>query len=152
MESLAMPLWMKVTAGIVLAVGLLGFVGFKAYSDKRGPVIQAYGTTYYDGDGPKSAPLPCKPEGKILSAIASVNAKYDRFRGSELRAFEQRAAQLRGLPPLRIDTLYVITEDDQLRDGKTVLFIGLTSNCVSTVFSFPARLYHELAAVPGDTS
>ena len=39
-----------------------------------------------------------------------------------------------------------------VRRALTVLFIGLTSNCVSTVFSFPARLYRELAAVPGDAS
>ena len=58
----------------------------------------------------------------------------------------------KGLPPLGIDTLYVITEDDQLRDGKTVLFIGLASNCVSTVFSFPAKLYREFADTPGNAS
>lgn len=147
-----MPLWSRVAAGIAIAVTLLGFAGFKAYSERLGPIIQAYGITYYNGEGPEAAAPPCKPESEIRSAIARVHAKFDHFGGAPLRAFEQRAARLKGLPPLGIDTLYVITEDDKLRDGQTVLFIGLTSNCVSTVFSFPARLYRELAAVPGDAS
>ena len=81
-----------------------------------------------------------------------MHAKFDHLGGAPLRAFEERAARLKGLPPLGIDTLYVITEDDELRDGKTVLFIGLASNCVSTVFSFPARLYRELATGPEGSS
>ncbi len=93
--------------------------------------------------------MPCKSEGEILSAIARVHAKYDHFEGDGLQAFEQRATYLKGLPPLRIDKLYVITEDDQLRDGRMVLFIGLRSNCVSTVFSFPTRLYRELTLSSG---
>jgi hypothetical protein len=144
-----MPVWSRIAAGLVLAVTLLGFAGFNAYSEKRGPLVQAYGTTYFNGDGPPSAPVPCKSEGQILSAIASVHAKYDHFEGGGLEAFEQRATYLKGLPPLRVETLYVITEDDQLRDGTMVLFIGLRSNCVSTVFSFPARLYRELVTASG---
>lgn len=144
-----MPVWSRIAAGLALAAILLGFAGFQAYSDKRGPIVQAYGTTYFNGDGPPSEPAPCKSESEILSAIAQVHAKYDHFAGDGLQAFEQRAAYLKGLPPLRVDTLYVITEDDQLRDGRMVLFIGLRSNCVSTVFSFPTRLYRELAISSG---
>jgi hypothetical protein len=147
-----MPLWSKVVAGLAIAITLLGFVGFKAYSGRLGPVVQTYGTTYYNGEGPPVVPVPCKSESEIRSAIARVHAKFDHLGGAPLRAFEQRAAHLQGLPPLGVDTLYVITEDDKLRDGRTVLFIGLTANCVSTVFSFPARLYHELATVTGNAS
>jgi hypothetical protein len=144
-----MPLWSKIAAGVAIAVTLLGFAGLKAYSEKRGPVVQAYGTTYYDGDGPRAPPVPCKSESEIRSAIAEVHAKYDHFEGMSLQEFERRAAILKGLPPLRVDTLYVITEDDKLRDGSMVLFIGLKADCVSTVFSFPSRLYHELQSSPG---
>ncbi len=144
-----MPLWSRLVAGLVLAIVLIGFAGFNGYSKKLGPLIQTHGTTYYNGEGPAFAPVPCKSEHVIRSAIAQVHAKFDYLGGEALRAFEERAALLKGLPPLNVDTLYVITEDDQLRDGKMVLFIGLKAKCVSTVFSFPARLYHEIAAVPG---
>lgn len=147
-----MPVWSRIAAGIVLAVTLLGFAGFQAYSKRLGPIVQTYGVTYYNGEGPRDVTVPCKPESEIRSAIARVHAQFDHFGGEQLRAFEQRAAHLKGLPPLGIDTLYVITEDDELRDGKMVLFIGLTSNCVSTVFSFPARLYRELVTVPENAS
>ena len=141
-----MPLWSKVAAGLAVAVTLLGFVAFRAYSERHGPIVQTYGTTYYNGAGPQAPAVPCKSEGAIRSAIARVHAKFDQFEGESLEAFERRAALLKGLPPLRVDKLYVITEDDKLRDGKMVLFIGLKSNCVSTVFSFPAPLYRELVA------
>jgi len=140
-----MPIWSRIAAGLAIAVTLLGFVGFKAYS-QRLPVVQTHGTTYYDGAGPPPAVVPCKPESEIRSAIALVHAEYDRFEGKSLEAFEERAAFLKGLPPLRVDTLYVITADDKLRDGELVLFIGLKADCVSTVFSFPAQLYQELVA------
>jgi hypothetical protein len=146
-----MPFWSRIAAGLVLAVTLLGFAGFMAYSEKLGPIIQAHGTTYYNGNGPPFAPVLCKSESEILAAAKRVHAKYDRLQGTRLEAFERRAAMLKGLPPLRVDTLYVITEDDQLRDGKTVLFIGLKSNCVSTVFSFPTRVYREFTVSPGAT-
>ena len=58
---------------------------------------------------------------------------------------------LKGLPPLNIEKLYVITEDDQLRDGEMVLFIGLRANCVTTVFGLPTRLYRELAGRPASS-
>lgn len=141
-----MPTWAKVSAGLVLALVLLGFAGLKATSHRFGPLVQPYGTTYYGGDGPEVATVPCKSEEHILSAIARVHAVFDQYAGPRLAAFEKRAKLLKGLPPLRVDTLYVITEDDQMRDGKTVLFIGLKADCVSTVFSFPARLYSELVA------
>ena len=83
-------------------------------------------------------------EDEILDAITRVHAKYDHLVGADLEAFEQRATYLKGLPPLRVDKLYVITEDDQIRDGKTVLFIGLKSDCVKSVFSFPTKFYREL--------
>ncbi len=142
-----MPAWAKIGAGLVLALVLLGFAGLKATSNKFGPLVQTYGTTYYGGDGPKVATVPCKTESDIRSAIARVRAVFDQYVGSRLAAFEQRAAHQKGLPPLRVDTLYVITEDDQMRDGKTVLFIGLKDDCVSTVFSFPTRIYDDLKAL-----
>lgn len=146
---MAMPVWSRIAAGLVLAVTLLGFAGFRAYSEKLVSIVQAHGTTYFNGEGPPSVPVPCKSESEILSAIAQVHAQYDYFEGDSLQAFEQRATYLKGLPPLRVDTLYVITEDDQLRDGRMVLFIGPRSNCVSSVFSFPTRLYRELALSSG---
>jgi hypothetical protein len=142
-----MPAWAKIGAGLVLALVLLGFAGLKATSNKFGPLVQTYGTTYYGGDGPKVATVPCKTESDIRSAIARVHAVFDQYVGSRLAAFEQRAGHQKGLPPLRVDTLYVITEDDQMRDGKTVLFIGLKDDCVSMVFSFPTRIYDELKAL-----
>ena len=135
---------LRIAAGLVLAGALIGFAGFKAYSAKLGPFVQEYGTTYYNGDGPISAPLACKPESEIIAAIGQVHAKYDYLEGTDLKAFEQRAAQLKGLPPLNIEKLYVITEDDQLRNGEMVLFIGLRVNCVTTVFGLPTKLYREL--------
>ena len=143
-----MPLWSKVAAGLAIAVTLLGFVGFRAYPERLRPLVQTYGTTYYN-DGPPVATVPCKSESEIRSAIARVHATFDHFSGESLKAFEQRATLLKGLPPLRVETLYVITADDKLRDGRTVLFIGLKGNCVSTVFSFPAPLFRELVAERG---
>lgn len=140
-----MPAWSKIAAGLVLAGVLIGFAAFKAYSERLGPVVQAYGTTYYNGETPFSAPITCKPESEIAAAIAQVHAKYEYLEGADLRAFEQRAADLKGLPPLNIDKLYVITEDDKLRDGEMVLFIGLKAACVKTVFGLPTKLYRELA-------
>ncbi|MGV1014374.1 MAG: hypothetical protein ACOYB4_05330 [Methyloceanibacter sp.] len=138
----------KIAMGLALGIALIGFAGFKAYSKKLGPFVQKYGVTYYNGEGPATAPIPCKPEGVIKAAIKQVHAKYDYLAGDDLKSFEHRAALLKGLPPLNIDTLYVITEDDQLRNGEMVLFIGLRANCVSTVFGLPSRLYRELADTP----
>ena len=42
------------------------------------------------------------------------------------------------------DLLHVVTEDDKLRDGEMVLFIGLRADCVTTVFGFSAKLYREI--------
>jgi hypothetical protein len=139
----------RIVAGLVLAIALMGFAGFKAYSKKLGPVVQAHGTTYYGGDGPAWGPVACKPESKILAAIKHVHAKYDHFAGAELAAFEARATLLKGLPPLNVEALYVVTEDDKLRNGDMVLFIGLRANCVTTVFGFPAAIYNELTGRSG---
>jgi hypothetical protein len=139
-----MPVWLRIAAGLVLAGALMGFAGFTAYSEKLGPLVQAHDTTYYNGDGPSLAPVACKPESEIVAAISQVHAKYDYLEAAGLRAFEQRAAELKGLPPLNIEKLYVITEDDLLRNGEMVLFIGLRANCVTTVFGLPAKLYREL--------
>ena len=139
-----MPVWLRIVAGLVLAGALMGFAGFTAYSEKLGPLVQAHGTAYYNGDGPSLAPAVCKPESEIVAAIGQVHAKYDYLEAAGLRAFEQRAAELKGLPPLNIEKLYVLTEDDQLRNGEMVLFIGLRANCVTTVFGLPAKLYREL--------
>jgi hypothetical protein len=144
-----MPVWSRIAAGLVLAGVLIGLAGLKAYSERLGPVVQAHGTTYYNGEGPISAPVACKPESEIVAAIEQVHAKYDYLEGADLRAFERRAADLKGLPPLNVDKLYIITEDDQLRDGEMVLFIGLRVACVTTVFGLPSKLYRELAVTPG---
>jgi hypothetical protein len=132
----------RLAVGLALAVALLGFAAFKAYSERLAPLVQAYGTTYYNDDWSPSPPVACKPESEITAAIKQVHAKYDYLAGEDLRAFEERA---RGLPPLNIEKLYVITADDQLRNGEMVLFIGLRTNCVTTVFGLPSRLYRELS-------
>jgi hypothetical protein len=139
-----MPTWWKIAAGIAVAVALLGFVGFRAYSEKLGPLVQEHGTTYYNDDGPAAPPVTCKPESEILGAIDQVNAKYDYLAGADLKAFEQRATLLKGLPPLNVEELYVITEDDKLQTREMVLFIGLRASCVTTVFGLSAKLYREL--------
>jgi hypothetical protein len=145
-----MPVRSKIAAGLLLAGVLIGLAGFKAYSARLGPVEGQYGTTYYNGEGPVSVPVACKAESEIRAAIVQVHAKFDYLEGADLKAFEERAAQLKGLPPLSIDKLYVITEDDQLRAGEMVLFIGLRANCVKTVFGLPAKLYQEIVGKPGD--
>lgn len=139
-----MPVWLKIAAGAALGVTLIGLAGLQGASKKLGPLVQEHGITYYSNDGPVSPPVICKPESTILAAIQRVHAKYDYLAGGDLQAFEDRARDLKGLPPLDADELYVITEDDQLRDGEMVLFIGLKSKCVSTVFGFPAKLYREI--------
>ena len=138
-----MPLWLKLTSGVAVTLLLLGFAGFTAYSAKLGPLVQAQGTTFYNGEW-RPEPLACKPKSVIVTAIAHVHAEFDFYTEGELQAFEQRAGHLKGLPPLNVEELYVITADDKLRDGQMVLFIGLRHGCVVTVFGFPASLYHEL--------
>jgi hypothetical protein len=135
----------RLAVGLALAIALLGFAAFKAYSERLGPLVQAYGTTYYNNDWPGPAPIACKPESEIVTAIGQVHAKYDYLAGDDLKTFEQRALALKGLPSLNIEKLYVITEDDKLRSGEMVLFIGLRANCVTTVFGLPAKLYRELS-------
>jgi hypothetical protein len=135
----------RLAVGLVLAIALPGLAGLKAYSERLGPLVQAYGTTYYNNDWPPKAPLACKPESEITAAIKQVHAKYDYLAGDDLKAFEARALALKGLPSLNVEKLYVITEDDKLRSGEMVLFIGLRTNCVATVFGLPAKLYRELS-------
>jgi len=77
----------RIAAGLVLAGALMGFAGFTAYSKKLGPLVQEYGTTYYNGDGPSTPPITCKPESEIVTAIRQVHAKFDYFEGAELTAF-----------------------------------------------------------------
>ena len=139
-----MPVGLKIAAGAILGVSLIGLAGLQGASKKFGPLVQSHGTTYYSDDGLVSPPVICKPLSTILAAIKQVHAKYDYLAGGDLKTFEDRARDLKGLPPLDADELYVITEDDQLRDGEMVLFIGLKAKCVSTVFGFPAKLYHEI--------
>jgi hypothetical protein len=147
-----MPVWSRVAVGLVLAGMLIGVAVFKASSAKLGPLVGKYGVTYYNGEGPLSAPpVACKRESEILAAIVQVHAKFDYLEGESLKAFEQRAAELRGLPPLNIDKLYVITEDDKLRDGEMVLFIGIRAECVKTVFGLPTKFYQELAGKSADS-
>ena len=146
-----MPVWSRIATGLVLAVTLLGFAGFKAYSEKLGPLVQDQGTTFYNDDGPAQAPVTCKPKSEILAAIGQVHAKFDYLTGADLKAFEQRAAARKGLPPLNVEELYIITEDEKLRDGQMVLFIGLKMDCVATVFGFPTRVYRDLVVKAGAT-
>ncbi len=141
----------RIAAGILLAGALIGLAAFSALSKRLGPLVQQYGTTYYNGDGPKFDTVACKPESEIVTAIAQVHARYDYFEGNNLKAFEQRAALLEGLPPLNIEKLYVITEDDKLRNGEMVLFIGLHLDCVKTVFGVPTKLYREIAGMPASS-
>ncbi len=146
-----MRVGIRMAAGILLAGALIGLAGFSAYSKRLGPLVQQYGTTYYNGDGPEVEPVACKPESEIVAAIGQVHAKYDYLAGDDLRAFEHRAALLKGLPPLNIEKLYVITEDDQLRNGEMVLFIGLRVDCVTTVFGLPSKLYREISVTPASS-
>jgi len=136
--------WLKPLAGVTLAVSLLAFAAVQAYSERLLPLVQEHGTTYFNGDSPGSAPVICKPEETILAAIKQVHAKFDHLAGDELQTFEARARDLKGLPPLEVDELYVITEDDKLRNGDMVLFIGLKLKCVKTVFGFSAAVYREI--------
>ena len=94
-----MPLWSKIVAGLTLAAALIGFAAFAAYSKKLGPLVQEHGTTYYNGEGPVSQPLACKPESEILAAIKQVHAKYDYLSGDDLKAFESRADRRKGPSP-----------------------------------------------------
>ena len=134
----------RIVVGLALAGVLIGVAAFHAYSRKLGPLVQSQGTTYYGGDGPPFAPVACKSESEIVTAIGQVHAKYDQFEAASLSSFEQRAALLKGFPPLNIEKLYVITEDDQLRDGDMVLFIGLKNGCVKTVFGLSTKVYREI--------
>src|SRR3972149_2222531 len=136
--------WIRIAVGLVLGISLMGFVGLQAYSKKLAPLVQEYGITYYNGEGPVAAPLACKPHSEIVAAIGQVHAKYDHLEGPALDAFLRRAASLKGLPPLNVDELYVITEDEKLHKGEMVLLIGLKVKCVTTVFGFPARLYQDI--------
>ena len=144
-----MPVSPRVGVGLALAGALIGLAALQAYSRKLGPVVQSYGTTYYNGEGPAFAPVACKRESEILTAIGQVHAKYDQFEGASLSSFEERAALLKGFPPLNIEKLYVITEDDQLRDGEMVLFIGLKNGCVRTVFGLSTKVYREILGAAG---
>jgi len=138
-----MPNWLKIAAGLALTVSLIAVAALRGYSDKLGPLVQAHGTTYYNGTYTPQ-PLACKPESTIVASIDQVHAKYDYYAGQDLSAFERRALIFDGLPPLKVEKLYVITQDDKLRDGEMVLFIGLKADCVSLVFGFPARVYYDI--------
>jgi hypothetical protein len=138
-----MPNWLKIGAGLALTVSLIAVAALRAYSDKLGPLVQAHGTTYYNGTYTPQ-PVACKPESTIAASIDQVHAKYDYYAGLDLAAFERRALIFDGLPPLKVEKLYVITQDDKLRDGEMVLFIGLKADCVSLVFGFPARVYYDI--------
>ncbi len=116
--------WLKTAVGLLLAASLIGVAAFHAYSERLAPRVQSHGTTYYNGES-FAPPVACKSEKEIIDAIHKVHAKYNYLSGPSLQAFERRALILHGLPPLHVDELYVITEDDKLRDGETVLFIGL---------------------------
>ncbi|MCJ7598061.1 MAG: hypothetical protein MUO41_05425 [Methyloceanibacter sp.] len=138
-----MPNWLKVAAGLALAVSLIAVAALRAYSGMLGPLVQAHGTTYYNGTY-TPAQIACKPESTIVASIDQVHAKFDYYVGPDLVAFERRALIFDGLPPLKVEKLYVITQDDKLRDGEMVLFIGLKADCVSIVFGFPARVYYDI--------
>ncbi len=141
--------WLKTAVGLLLAASLIGVAAFHAYSERLAPRVQSQGTTYYGESF--APPVACKSEKEIIDAIHKVHAKYNYLSGPSLQAFERRALILHGLPPLHVDVLSVITEDDKLRDGETVLFIGLKVDCVSIVFGFPARLYYRIVGRPGSS-
>src|SRR4029453_15243656 len=111
-----MPVSPRIGAGLALAGVLIGFAALQAYSRKPEPVVQSYGTTYYNGEGPAFAPVACKPESEILAAIKQVHAKYDEFEAAALASFEARATELKGFPPLKIHNLYFIPAHDHPRD------------------------------------
>lgn len=136
---------LRIISGLLLTAALIIIAGVRAYSENLGPLVQEHGTTYYNGEGPVPQPIVCKREQDITEAMAEVHAKFDYLTGPDLKAFEQRALSLEGLPPLNLDKLYVITADDGMREGERVLFIGLRVECVSQVFAFPASLYHQIA-------
>ncbi len=138
-----MPNWLKLAAGLALAASLIAIAGMGAYSEKHDVLVQEHGTTFYNG-APVIATVPCRPEKEIVAAISDVHAKYDYYATDDLKIFEDRALNLKGLPPLDVEKLYVITEDDKLRAGEMVLFIGFKGACVSIVFGFPAGLYDEI--------
>ena len=144
-----MPIWLKIAAGVILGVSLIGLAGLHGASKRLGPLVQEHGITYYNGDGLAPPPVICKPKSTILAAIGQVHAKFDHLEGEKLQGFLDRARDLKGLPPLKADELFVVTQDDQLRDGEMVLFIGLKGGCVSTVFGFSAKLYHEILGGTG---
>src|ERR1022692_2230211 len=82
-----MPNWLKLAAGVALTVSLLAIAGVKAYSERLGPLVQKYGITYYNGDGPSAPSAVCRPEQEILAAIGQVHAKFDYLAGDGLKAF-----------------------------------------------------------------
>src|SRR5262245_11406915 len=96
-----MPAWLKIAIGIALGASLIGVAGLHVGASKKlGPLVQAHGTTYYGSDGPERAPLICKPKSEILAAIDRVHAKFDHLDGGALQAFQDRARDMKGLPPL----------------------------------------------------
>ena len=108
-----MPVWLKVAAGVALGVVLIGMAGLQGASKKLGPLVQEHGTTYYSNDGPVSPPVICKPLSTILAAIDQVHAKYDHLAGDDLKVFEDRARDLKGLPPLNADQITLEGEAQQ---------------------------------------
>ena len=80
-----MPVWSKVAAGLVLAGVLIGLVGFRAYSERLGPYVGQYGTTYYNGEGPLSVPVTCKPESEIVTAIQLKSIITQPLSGASLQ-------------------------------------------------------------------
>jgi hypothetical protein len=135
-----MPNWLKVAAGLTLALSLILAVGLRA--TRVDPLHASQGAGLAS-----VTEVACKTELTILNGIRQVHAKYDYYDGDKLKVFEDRALALLGLPTLDVDRLYVITEDDELRKGTMVLFIGLKADCVTQVFGFPAWLYKEIAPV-----
>ena len=131
-----MPVWLKIAAGAVLAVSLIGLAGFHGFSRSSARSFRSTAPPITTARGRHRAPVICKPESAILAAIDQVHAKFDHLAGADLKAFQERARDFKGLPPLNADELYVVTEDDKLRDGEMVLFIGLKAKCVTTVFGF----------------
>ena len=144
-----MPVRLRIAAGIVLAGALIGLAGFSAYSKRLGPLVQQYGTTYYNGDGPSRRRSPASPRARSSRRSGRCTPNTTISRGP-ISGLSSSARRLKGLPPLNIEKLYVITEDDQLRDGEMVLFIGLRVDCVTTVFGLPTKLYRELAGKSGN--
>ena len=138
-----MPNWLKVAIGLALTVSLIAVAASAPIpiSSVRSCRRMARPITTAPTRLSRS---PASPRAR--SSLRSIRSTPNTIitQGPISAAFERRALIFDGLPPLKVEKLYVITQDDKLRDGEMVLFIGLKADCVSIVFGFPARVYDDI--------